>query len=99
MREIKNFQDDFLRYQSEAHERLRDTEKTKEQNVELAKKLDSHSDELQLLKEMMKMKEEEMALFDKERRNYLVAIENIRKDGYNLNSLKKENDGLVSLRC
>lgn len=42
------------------------------------------------------MKEEEMDLFDKERKNYLVALENIRKDGYNMGSLKKENDNLVS---
>lgn len=96
MREIKNFQDDFHKYQNEAYERLRESERVREQNVELTKKLDSHSDELQILKELMKMKEEEMDLFDKERKNYLVALENIRKDGYNMGSLKKENDNLVS---
>ena len=96
MREIKNFQDDFHKYQSEAYERLRESERLRDQNVELAKKLDSHSDELEILKEMMKMKDEEMELFDKERKNYLLALENIRKDGYNLGSLKKENDNLVA---
>jgi hypothetical protein len=98
MREIKNFQDDFLKYQNEAYERLRESERVREQNVELTKKLDSHSDELQMLKEILKMKEEEMNLFDKERKNYLVALENIRKDGYNMGSLKKENDNLVIFR-
>jgi hypothetical protein len=49
-----------------------------------------------MYKEMIDMKKEEASLFEKERKNYILALENIRKDGYKLSTLKKEKNDLVS---
>lgn len=96
MREIRSFQDDYNKLKDETYGKMSESEEIREVNRELAKKLDKQNEEIDMYKEMIGMKKEEATLFEKERKNYTLALENIRKDGYKLSTLKKENNDLVS---
>lgn len=91
LREVRNFQDDFNKLKTESLEKNQENGTYKKLNMDLSQKCDKQNEKIDMLKELLDLKNEEALLYEKEKKNYIVALEKIRREETKLSSLKKVN--------
>ena len=62
---------------------------------DLAQKFDSQNHEIERLKEVIGQMKSEFDLHEKEKLNFILAMENVRKETENIERLKKSNADMV----
>lgn len=94
LREVRSFQDDFKKLKGDVSNKNKENDSYKKVNKDLSQKCDKQNEEIDMLKELLELKNEEAVLYEKEKKNYMIALEKIRREESKLGSLKKVNSEL-----
>lgn len=93
--EVKRFQDDFVKFKKDLSNKEIEHQTSKTREIDMnAKFLELQSD-IQLKKEVLEIKEEEIIGLKQENNNLLTAMEMLRKEKLQINNLKKMNNEMV----
>lgn len=93
--EIKSFQDDFVRFKKELSNKEIEHQASKTREIDLNSKFMELQSDVQLRKEVLEIKEEEIVGLKQENNNLVTAIEMLRKEKLQINNLKKMNNEIV----
>ena len=93
--EVKRFQDDFTKLRAEVKTKETDYQASKNTQVQQAAIIEKTSNDLQLQKELLGIKSEEVLALKQENNNLVIAMELLRKEKVQLSNLKKVNNEMV----
>ena len=95
VQEVKRFQDDLIRFKTDLSEKEIETQVNKSREINMNSQFNELSAELQLKKEILEIKEEEIIGLKQENNNLVVAMELLRKEKLQINNLKRVNNEMV----
>lgn len=95
VQEVKRFQDDLTRFKTDLSEKEIETQVNKSREINMNSQFNELSAELQLKKEILEIKEEEIIGLKQENNNLVVAMELLRKEKLQINNLKRVNNEMV----
>ena len=95
--EVKRFQDDFVRFKKDLSSKEIEHQASKSREIDMNSKFLELQSDLQLKKEVLDIKEEEIIGLKQENNNLTTAMEMLRKEKLQINNLKKMNNEMVVL--